>query len=129
MIVVDSSVWIAQLRSQHSASVAKLTRLRSPTRIVVGDLVLLEVLRGARDEQHAATLERALRRFTVEPMVSETLAIAAARHSRFLRARGMTVRKTIDLLIATYCIAHGHSLLHQDHDFDLMALHLPLSIF
>ncbi len=128
MIVVDSSVWIAQLRAQNTPAVAKLSRLDSPSRIIVGDLVLMEVLRGARDEPHAAALERILRRFQVDTMVDEGLAVAAARHSRFLRARGITIRKSIDLLIATYCVERGYALLHQDRDFELMALHLPLSL-
>ncbi|PZO03333.1 MAG: VapC toxin family PIN domain ribonuclease [Hyphomicrobiales bacterium] len=128
MIVVDSSVWIAQLRSQSSPAVAVLAAMQSPSRIIVGDLVLMEVLRGARDERHAESLERAMRRFKVGRMVDEALALAAARHSRFLRGRGVTVRKTIDLLIATYCIARGHTLLHQDRDFDMIARHLPLKI-
>ena len=104
MIVVDSSVWIAQLRAQSSPSVAALSGMPSPTRIIVGDLVLMEVLRGARDERHAESLEWAMRRFRVEPMVDVSLALAAARHSRFLKGRGVTIRKTIDLLIATFCI-------------------------
>jgi predicted nucleic acid-binding protein len=128
MIVVDSSVWIAQLRAQSSPAVAALSGMPSPTRIIVGDLVLMEVLRGARDERHAESLERAMRRFRVEPMVDVALALAAARHSRFLRGRGVTIRKTIDLLIATFCIERGHALLHQDRDFDLIAQHLPLAI-
>ncbi|KPF63176.1 DNA-binding protein [Bosea sp. AAP35] len=128
MIVVDSSVWIGQLRSQSSPAVAALAAIQAPTRIIVGDLVLMEVLRGARDERHAESIERAMRRFKVEPMVDEALAIAAARHSRILRQRGVTLRKTIDLLIATYCIERGHTLLHQDRDFDMIARHLPLAI-
>lgn len=88
----------------------------------------MEVLRGARDERHADRLERSLRRFRVERMVDEATALAAARHSRFLRGRGITIRKTIDLLIASFCIERDYSLLHQDRDFDLMAQHLPLSL-
>ncbi len=121
MIVVDSSVWIAQLRAQSSPAVAALSGMPSPTRIIVGDLVLME-------ERHAESLERAMRRFRVEPMVDVALALAAARHSRLLRGRGVTIRKTIDLLIATFCIERGHALLHQDRDFDLIAQHLPLAI-
>ena len=128
MIVVDSSVWIGQLRSQNSAAVARLAEIASPARIIVGDLILMEVLRGARDERHADRLERSLRRFRVERMVDEATALAAARHSRFLRGRGIAIRKTIDLLIASFCIERDYSLLHQDRDFDLMAQHLPLSL-
>jgi predicted nucleic acid-binding protein len=128
MIVVDSSVWIAQLRSQSSPAVARLSEMSSPTRIVVGDLVLLEVLRGARDERHADRLERSLRRFVVEPMVNDAIAVAAARHARLLRGKGITIRKTIDLLIASFCIERGYALLHQDRDFDMIAQHLDLQL-
>jgi predicted nucleic acid-binding protein len=128
MIVVDSSVWIAQLRSQSSPAVARLSEMSSPTRIVVGDLVLLEVLRGARDDRHAARLERSLCRFVVEPMVSDAIAVAAAGHARLLREQGITIRKTIDLLIASFCIERGYALLHQDRDFGMIAQHLDLQL-
>ncbi len=128
MIVVDSSVWIAQLRAQGSPAAARLTDMDATESIVVGDLVLLEVLRGARDERHADRLERSLRRFKVERMVDETIAVAAARHSRLLRSRGVTIRKTIDLVIAAFCIERDYELLHQDRDFDMIARHTALRI-
>jgi hypothetical protein len=128
MIVVDSSVWIAQLRSQGSPAAARLAEMDTTELIVVGDLVLLEVLRGARDERHADRLERSLRRFKVERMVDEFISVAAARHSRLLRSRGVTIRKTIDLLIATFCIERDYELLHQDRDFDMIARHTTLRI-
>ena len=128
MIVVDSSVWIAQLRAQNSAAVARLANIKVAGQIIVGDLVLTEVLSGARDHAHAARLERSLRRFSVEAMVDDVLAVSAARHFRLLRGQGITVRKTIDLLIATFCIERGHALLHQDRDFDLIARHLDLQL-
>ncbi|AMJ62064.1 type II toxin-antitoxin system VapC family toxin [Bosea sp. PAMC 26642] len=128
MIVVDSSVWIAQLRSQDTRAAAKLAEMDTPDYIVVGDLVLMEVLRGARDERHADRLERSLRRFKVQRMVDETIAVSAARHARLLRSRGVTIRKTIDLLIATFCIERNYELLHQDRDFDMIARHTALRI-
>lgn len=128
MIVLDSSVWIAQLRSQASAAVRSLAEMDMAESIVVGDLVLVEVLRGARDERHADRLERALRRFKVESMVDETNAVAAARHSRLLRSRGVTIRKTIHLLMAAFCIERDDELLHQDRDFDMIARHTTLRI-
>lgn len=128
MIVVDSSVWIARFRGEPSPSVAKLDHVVDPTTLLVGDLVLFEVLQGARDERHAERIARALGAFDAVSMTDPGLALAAARYSRFLRSRGVTIRKTIDLLIATFCIERGHALLHQDRDFDLIAQHLPLAI-
>lgn len=85
--------------------------------VVVGDLVLLEVLQGARDDLHAARLERELRYFPVLPMMSETVATEAARLYRILRADGITIRKTVDLVIATFCLLNDHALLQDDRDF------------
>lgn len=128
MIVVDSSVWIARLRNEPTPAVKKLDEVFRPRDIVVGDLVMLEVLQGARDERHAVHLERLLRAFRIEGMVDEAISLSAARYSRVLRDRGVAVRKTIDLLIASFCIERQYALLHQDRDFDMMAQHLPLRL-
>jgi len=88
--------------------------------LVVGDPVLLEVLQGARDEGHARQLEQFLRQFVVLPMLDDAVAVQAAAHYRQLRARGITVRKTVDLVIGTWCIRHDIALLHDDRDFDPM---------
>ncbi|QKK24175.1 type II toxin-antitoxin system VapC family toxin [Rhizobium hidalgonense] len=128
MIVVDSSVWITHLRGIESAARRRLQDIEDPLEILVGDVILLEVLQGARNERHAATIEASLRQFTIRPMLGESLAIRAARNYRLLRERGITVRKTMDLIIGTFCIQEGHSLLHDDRDFDPMAEHLGLRI-
>ncbi|WID98309.1 PIN domain nuclease [Bosea vestrisii] len=128
MIAVDSSVWIALLRRTPSQAVTRLNAIESARSILVGDIVLLEVLRGARDEAHAAAIEKRLRRFQLRPMLSPELASQAARHYRKLRGLGVTIRKSPDLVIATYCIAHGHHLLHQDRDFEPFAQHCGLLI-
>jgi len=129
MIVVDSSVWIAQLRRSGSDAVDKLKSIRDPTTaILVGDLILLEVLLGARDDRHATEIERELRVFRIERMVEDVIAVKAARNYRTLRGRGITVRKTIDLIIATFCVERGHSLLHEDRGFDVLAPHLALVV-
>jgi predicted nucleic acid-binding protein len=96
--------------------------------LLVGDLVLLEVLRGARDERSAARLARDRRDFAVVPMLGERLAMQVARNYRFLRGLGITVRKTPDLLIGTCCIEHGHELLHDDRDFEPMRVHVGLRV-
>lgn len=128
MIVVDSSVWIGHLRNTDSAAVRALRAIDDPQDIVVGDLILLEVLQGARDERHATMIEQNLRQFRIEPMLSAGLAVQAASNFRLMRERGVSVRKTIDLIIGTYCIMHGHVLLHDDRDFEPMVEHLGLRV-
>ena len=128
MIVVDSSVWIANLRNQLTPSVHLLSELAGREPLIIGDVVMLEVLQGARDEAHAARIERDLRRHVVQPMTNDVLAVQAARNYRTMRAAGVTVRKTMDMIIGTFCIEMGHRLLHDDRDFDAMEAHLGLSV-
>jgi len=126
--VIDSSVWIGLLRNSYSAPVRRLRSIADAgdDEILVGDLILLEVLQGARDEAHAARIERNLRQYPIAPMLDEAIAVQAARNYRVLRTRGVTVRRTIDMIIGTFCVAGGHALLHDDRDFAPMAGHLGL---
>ena len=128
MILVDSSVWIANLRGLDIEPVRKLKSIDDPEEILVGDLILLEVLQGARDEQRAARIERDLRQFRMANMLDDELAVRATRNYRDLRGRGVTVRKTIDLIIGTFCVERDHVLLHYDHDFDPMVMHMGVVI-
>jgi predicted nucleic acid-binding protein len=125
-MLVDSSVWIAHLRGSLTPATAKLEVAVSREPILVGDLILLEVLQGARDERHAARIERGLRRFEVVPLLDVDLAPRAARNYRRLRDMGITVRKTNNIIIGTFCIERGCSLLHDDRDFAPMEEHLGL---
>lgn len=117
MILVDSSVWIAHFRNEPHPEVARLRALDPVQDILVGDLILLELLQGARDEPHAARIERTLRAFAIVPLLDERLAVEAASRYRALRATGVTVRKSADLVIASYCLEHGCRLLQRDRDF------------
>jgi predicted nucleic acid-binding protein len=126
VILVDSSVWIAQLRGSWTVATAKLEAAASREPILVGDLILLEVLQGARDEAHAARIERGLRRFDVVPLLDADLAPRAAQNYRKLRDLGVTIRKTADIIIGTFCIERRCLLLHDDRDFAPMAEHLGL---
>lgn len=128
MIVVDSSVWIAHLRNQDRPAVRLLRSYPKPGRIIVGDVVLLEVLRGARDHRDAARIERGLREFRIERMLDDSTAVAAASHYRTLRQAGVTIRKTVDLIIATFCLTHDYELLHDDRDFERCAARLGLRV-
>ncbi|MFZ5689793.1 MAG: type II toxin-antitoxin system VapC family toxin [Pseudomonadota bacterium] len=105
-----------------------LRTIDEPQDIIVGDLILLEVLQGARNEHHAAIIEQNLRQFRIESMFGTELVVQAARNFRLIRERGVTIRKTIDLIIGTFCIMHGHVLLHADRDFEPMVDHLGLRV-
>lgn len=128
MILVDTSVWIARLRNRETEATAKLRAFVAREPLLIGDLILLEVLQGARDEAHAARIERDMRRYAVVPLLDDELAPRAARNYRTLRDLGVTIRKTADLIIATYCIERGHTLLHDDRDFDPIEEHLGLRV-
>lgn len=128
MIVVDSSVWISHLRGEQTDAVRRLRSIGRPREIIVGDLILLEVLQGARDEAHAARIERDLRQFTIAPMLDDRIAVRAAANYRELRRRGLTVRKTVDVIIGTFCLEGGHALLHDDRDFDSFATHFGMLV-
>ena len=93
---------------------------------LIGDLVLLEVLQGARSEAHARLLERQLLQYPIVPLLDSDLAVRTARNYRRLRDLGITIRKINDVIIGTYCIEHGHALLHDDRDFLPMQTHLGL---
>jgi len=129
VIIVDTSVWIAHFRNEASAAVTKLRAITNPNDIIVGDLILLECLQGARDEGHAAQIEGTLRAFQIEEMLGDQPAVETARLYRALRASGRTPRKTIDVIIGAFCIRRGYQLLHQDRDFEPMSAHLGLRAY
>jgi predicted nucleic acid-binding protein len=111
-----------------SRQVMLLRSLFGQEELLVGDIVLLEVLRGARDERHARRLARDMQDFVVVPMVDDVIAVQAAHNFRTLRAIGITIRASADLIIGAYCIRHGHTLLHDDGVFDAMREHLGLLV-
>ena len=126
MIVVDSSVWIDHLRQVVTDPVTRLRSLMNRTELLVGDLILCEVLRGVRSEAVAREIESMMRAFEIVPLCDRDLAIKAAANYRYLRARGVTIRNTVDLIIGTFCIERGHALLHSDRDFEPMERFLGL---
>ena len=128
MILVDTSVWIDQFRGAQTAQTAKLEKALAREPILIGDLILLEILQGARDERHASRIEREMRRFNILPLLDDSLAVQAAQNFRKLRRVGVTIRKTADLIIGTFCIEYGHVLLHDDRDFEPMERHLGLKV-
>jgi predicted nucleic acid-binding protein len=127
MILVDSSVWIDLLRDEVTPETEMLLRLIGRETLATGDLMLTEVLQGCISDTTFDQAHRLMtRNLAVLPIVDREVAIAAAANYRALRARGITVRKTIDTLIATRCILDGHVLLHADRDFGPFVEHLGL---
>ena len=117
MILADTSVWIDYLRNRPTWQAARLEGLLDSAELRMGDLILLEILQGFSTEREAARVERLLGSLPVIDIGGRGIAIRAAEHYRTLRRAGITVRSTIDTLIATRCIADGLTLLHSDRDY------------
>jgi len=128
MLVVDTSVWVDYFNGVENPQTDFLHSVLDKTPILIGDLILTEVLQGFRHDPDFEQVRRTLAKFTQANMVDTALAIQSARNYRFLRQKGITVRKTIDSLIATYCIENEHELLHNDNDFDGYEKHLGLRV-
>jgi hypothetical protein len=128
MVVVHSSVWIDYFNGRRSKQTDALDDLLGRDLIVVGDLILTEVLQGFRRDRDFNRARRLLVSFATATMVGPQLAPRAAENYRRLRRAGVTVRKTIDVMIATYCIARQLPLLHADADFEPMVRHLGLRV-
>lgn len=127
MILVDSSVWIDLLDGKLTPQTAALRRARQKVEpIGIADLVVTEVLQGTRDEAEFLKARRMLAQYVPVSVVDKRAAVQAARHYRHLRALGVTVRKTIDTLIATRCIIDDIPLLYVDRDFEPFRQHLGL---
>jgi predicted nucleic acid-binding protein len=128
MVIVDTTVWIDYWEGAKTPEAQWLDAEMDRQRLGVTDIIVCELLQGVRDEAEAATVERELAKFEVFSTGGVELAKAAAQNYRALRGRGYTVRKTVDCLIATFCLRDGHSLLHRDRDFDPFERFLNLSV-
>lgn len=128
MIVVDTSVWIDYFNGVPTPQVDLLDELLGRRVLAVGDLILAELLQGFATELDANRALRLLEPLEFLEMAGRDVAIQSAANYRRLRRRGVTVRKTMDMLIGTYCLMHDHEILHRDRDFDLLAKHLGLRI-
>jgi predicted nucleic acid-binding protein len=128
LILVDSSVWIDYFRGTVTAQTDQLDRLLGREPLAIGDLILAEVLQGFDSERDFRAARRLLTTFQIVEIGGREIAIQAARNYRLLRGHGVTVRKTIDTMIATRCIESGFDLLHSDRDFDAFAAYLGLRV-
>jgi hypothetical protein len=126
VILVDSSVWIDYFRGAATPTSDRLDSLLGTEALCVGDLILTEILQGFTTDRDFERARRELSELDLIEIGGEKVAVGAARNYRLLRARGVTVRKTIDCLIATRCIFDGYALLYSDRDFDPFVRHLGL---
>ena len=126
MILVDSSVWINYFNGISNWQTDLLDNYLSNTLIVIGDLILTEVLQGFRSNTDFETAKNFLSALQFRQIGGYNVAIQSANNYRILRKSGVTVRKTIDIIIATFCIIEGLTLLHDDRDFDPMVTHFSL---
>jgi len=128
MILVDTSVWIDYFKGTINAETDRLDELLGSGNLLTGDLILAELLQGFNRDADFRRARQLMESLPCVDLVGRDLAIRAAMHYRQLRRHGVTVRKTIDVLIATFCIAHDHALLHRDRDFTVFEQHLGLQI-
>jgi hypothetical protein len=128
LILVDSSVWIDYFKGRITPQTERLDGLLGVEPLAIGDLILVEVLQGFDDERDFKAARRLLTALTVVELGGQDVAMQAARNFRALRRLGVTIRKTIDTVIATRCIVGGYDLLHCDRDFDPFARHLGLRV-
>jgi len=128
MILVDSSVWVDYFNGRKTRQTDRLHEALGREVVVVGDLILTEVLQGFVRDRDFNTARDLLLRFELVEMLGRDVALKSAANYRFLRRKGVTVRKTIDVMIATFCLENDIILLHDDRDFDPCEEHLGLAV-
>jgi predicted nucleic acid-binding protein len=128
VILVDSSVWIDYFKGAATPQTGILDLLLDREPLAVGDLILVEVLQGLPHDRTFRAIHELLTSLTVVELGGKDVAVQAARNFRALRALGVTVRKTVDTIIATRCLMSGYTLLHSDRDFDPFVKHFNLRV-
>lgn len=128
MILVDSSVWIAYFNDQDIWQVDVLENLLGDSPVLIGDLILTEVLQGFRHDKEFHKAKEFLSFLDLRDLGGYKVVTQAAMNYRLIRQKGITVRKTIDMIIGTFCIENKITLLHDDHDFDPMEKFLGLKV-
>lgn len=128
MIVADTSVWIDYLRGIEAPHTDALDHELLHNRVVTGDIIIAEFLQGFRKEKDFLEAKKIMDSLVYYDFVGKEIAIQAALNFRILRKKGITVRKTIDVIIATFCIVNNLMLIHNDRDFDPMEEHLGLVV-
>jgi predicted nucleic acid-binding protein len=128
MVMVDTSAWVEYLNGGRPRVVAKVDQCLEQDLVAIGDLIYCEVMQGIRSPRERGQVSSLLLSLPQFDMVGFSIAEKSAANYRLLRSKGVTVRKTIDVLIGTFCVEHGLQIVHHDSDFDLMAKHIGLDI-
>lgn len=128
MIVADTSVWIDYVRGLNAPHTDILDYELLYNRVITGDIIIAEFLQGFREEKDFVEAKKIMESLEYRDFLGKEIALQAAVNFRILRKRGITVRKTIDVIIATFCIENGFALIHNDRDFDPMEEHLGLVV-
>jgi predicted nucleic acid-binding protein len=128
MVLVDTSVWVDYFRGIHSSQTNLLNELLNDERIATGDLIIVELMQGFRTRSQIAAARQIISRLEYFNLVGKDIAFKAAENYRLLRNKGITIRKTIDIIIGTFCIENQYVLLHNDHDFEPMVDYLGLLV-
>lgn len=129
MILVDTSVWIDYFNGIENKQTESLDRILSEQSVLLGDIILTEIIQGFDSDKEFRLAKQALEPLDCVHLGGKSLAIKAASNFRFLRSKGVKIRKTVDMLIGSWCIEHEVELLHNDNDFDQIAMQLPLPIY
>ena len=126
MILVDSSVWIDYFNGLITRQTDYLDQILGKELIIVGDFILLEVLQGFKSNRDFEIARKLLEEFPIENMLGKEIALKTAQNYRLLRKKGITIRKTIDIIIGTFCNENNFTLLYSDRDFDPLVKYLGL---
>lgn len=129
MVVVDTSVWIDYLRGASTPQVELLEEVFETDRIVIGDLIITELMQGFRYKKDIAKANELINTLEYMDFVGREIAEKSAENFRLIRKKGFTIRKTIDVIIGTFCIKNGFWLLHNDRDFDPLEKYLNLRVW
>jgi len=129
VVVIDTSAWVEYFREGEPSVAERVDRSLDTEQAAIGDLVYCEVMQGLRRERERREISSLLLSLPRFEMVGFQIAERSAHNYRLLRSRGVTVRKTLDVLIGTFCAENGLPLIHCDRDFDLMAPHIGLEIW
>lgn len=129
MILVDSSVWIDYFNGVNTPQVDVLDGILGQELIIIGDLILTEVLQGFSKDTDFNTAKKVFENMPYFDLVGKKIALMSAENYRYLKKKGITVRKTVDVIIGTFCIVNDFILLHSDKDYDPMEKQLGLKIY
>jgi predicted nucleic acid-binding protein len=128
MVLADTSIWIDYFRGVYSPKTDQLNELLDEERVAIGDLIIVELMQGFKTKSQIGAARQIISRLEYFDLVGKDIAFKAADNYRLLRKKGITIRKTIDIIIGTFCIENQFALIHNDRDFDPMVEYLGLSV-